>query len=388
VATTLVGLVLKTTLLEALSFFVSGDNALSKVFGGIHTKSTIEGIIPIHRKAAFTDSITIEASFSLDANDFSKVQKIGMKLNYEIEQTTFPKEIKITATYEFEDSVLTENYDSWEIEFFAKPKVGRLKKPKAFSEAEETTDGKPGLWQSVIDGIEHALPRISYFPTFLVDLPQRIYLSEHADEKPVNRYYRHVFQDILDSLNENLSLEKHVSKRITDAKTNDGTVNWFSQFMGGNAKDQVDAVFQKLSNAVTKEVLGSWERVFQRKISAKNIVIDWSVDTQKGNLPYASFYVSDGESKYAINERSLGCRWFFSFLLFTAFKQASSRPTIFLFDEPAANLHAKAQAELLTSFARITGGGNKIVYSTHSVTHHGRRLIYPYRSATLGKRIA
>lgn len=358
----------KTTLLEALSFFVSGDNALSKVFGGIHTKATIEGIIPIHRKAAFTDTITIEASVSLDEKDFQKSQKVAELLSYEIEESSFPKEIKIAATYEFEDSVLKEHYDSWELEFSARPKAGRVRKLRSFSTGEQTSDGETDLWDNVSDAIKRALPRISYFPTFLVDLPQRIYLSEHTDEKPVNRYYRLVFQDILDSLNENLSLEKHVSKRIVDARASDGTANWFSQFMGGIGKDQVDAVFQKLSNAVTKEVLGSWERVFQRKISAKNIVIDWNVDTQKGNLPYASFYVSDGESKYAINERSLGFRWFFSFLLFTAFKQASSRPTIFLFDEPAANLHAKAQAELLTSFAKITGGGNKIIYSTHS--HH------------------
>ena len=58
----------------------------------------------------------------------------------------------------------------------------------------------------------------------------------------------------------------------------------------------------------------------------------------------------------------------FSFLLFTAFKQARSRPTIFIFDEPAANLHAKAQAELLTSFSKIASDGNRIIYSTHS--HH------------------
>lgn len=85
-------------------------------------------------------------------------------------------------------------------------------------------------------------------------------------------------------------------------------------------------------------------------------------------MPYASFYVSDGESRYAISERSLGFRWFFSFLLFTAFKQVKQRKTIFIFDEPAANLHAKAQAELLTSFSKIASDGNRVIYSTHS--HH------------------
>ncbi len=358
----------KTTLLEAISYFVTGDNAVSSLFSGTHSKSRIEGIIPIHRKAAFTDTIRVSSVISLDEQDIQAAIKTGSVLRYSIQSESFPRTIEVGSVYEFEDSVLKDSYNNWEIEFIAHPKTGKSRKPRSFSEIEKTTDGESDLWDSVTQAIQRRMPRVAYFPTFLVDLPQRIYLGEHDDERPVNRYYRRVFQDILDSLGENLSLEKHVCKRISDMRAKDGTANWFSIFLGGNGKDQVDAVFQKLSSAVTREVLGSWERVFQRKISAKSISIDWSVDTQKNNLPYASFYVSDGESKYAINERSLGFRWFFSFLLFTAFKQASSRATLFLFDEPAANLHAKAQAELLTSFAKITTGNNRIVYSTHS--HH------------------
>lgn len=199
-------------------------------------------------------------------------------------------------------------------------------------------------------------------------MPTRIYLREHDGEKAINRHYRIVFQDILDSLNEGLQLDRHVCQRISDFKTAQNSPNWFSMLFGSTSKAPIDSVFQKISNAVTKEVIGSWQRVFQRAISAKSIFIEWNIDTEKADLPYASFHVSDGESRYAISERSLGFRWFFSFLLFTAFKRAKSRSTIFIFDEPAANLHAKAQAELLTSFSKIASDGNKIVYSTHS--HH------------------
>jgi hypothetical protein len=199
-------------------------------------------------------------------------------------------------------------------------------------------------------------------------MPSRVYLREHAGETPLNKHYRTVLQDILDSLGEKLSLEKHVASRISDFKEKESNPNWISMLFGGASKGPIDSVFQKISNAVTREVLGSWHKVFQRKIAAKLISIEWNVDTQKDDLPYASFYISDGESKYAVSERSLGFRWFFSFLLFTAFKQKSKVPTLFLFDEPAANLHAKAQAELLTSFLKIVADGNRIVYSTHS--HH------------------
>jgi hypothetical protein len=40
--------------------------------------------------------------------------------------------------------------------------------------------------------------------------------------------------------------------------------------------------------------------------------------------------------------------------------------TIFLFDEPAANLHSRAQLELLESFERLIDDGHKVIYSTHS----------------------
>lgn len=172
----------------------------------------------------------------------------------------------------------------------------------------------------------------------------------------------------MDSLEDGLTLQKHVVDRIAAYKRDNESPNWFSAFWGSPHKGPIDSVFSKISSSVTKEVLGSWQKIFQRKISAKNILVEWGVDTDKDDLPYATFSIFDGESRYFISDRSLGFRWFFSFLLFTAFKQKQKRSTLFLFDEPAANLHAKAQSELLKSFARTVSDGDGIVYSTHS--HH------------------
>lgn len=74
---------------------------------------------------------------------------------------------------------------------------------------------------------------------------------------------------------------------------------------------------------------------------------------------------------YPITERSLGFRWFFCFMLFTQFRQFRRERgnVLFLFDEPASNLHSRAQQQLLRSFGAITREGRgKIIYSTHS--HH------------------
>jgi predicted ATPase len=356
----------KTTILEGLSYFISGDNAVSGLFDRLPTKNDISALIPLHRKAAFTDNIEIVAEVKLDANDAAAIQEVARKKGSFIEKTKLPQKLTITKRYQFEDSALTQTTNVWEgLIFKARPAKGT--KEKEFNGPSGNPDHL-NLWSEVAGSIAIRLPRIAYFPTFLVNMPAKIYLEEHDDEEPVNRYYRIVFQDILDSLGEGLSLEKHVCKRISDFKDREKSAVWFSSFFGGPSRAPVDSVFQKISSAVTKEVLGSWKRVFQRPISAKSISIEWSVDSSKNDLPYASFVVSDGESRYNLNERSLGFRWFFSFLLFTAFKQGVKRETIFVFDEPAANLHAKAQAELLTSFSKIVGSGNRIIYSTHS--HH------------------
>lgn len=360
--TTLIGLNEsgKTTILEGLSHFVTRDKAVSSLF---QVSDTVE-LIPVHRKAAFTGEIAVIAEIGLDEQDLEAVVEAAEQFKLRIDKKSFPKRIAIERRYTFEDSVFKEAGSFWTMEFQVfGPKS---KKPKEYKRPE--ADDEPDLWEEITTTISRRLPRIAYFPTFLVDMPPRIYLREHSGETPVNRFYRGVFQDILDKMGEGLSLEKHVCKRIADFKASEGNVNWLSIFFGGPSKAPIDSLFQKISSAVTKEVLGSWRKIFQRNISAKNISVEWHVDTEEGDLPYASFVVSDGESRYAISDRSLGFRWFFSFLLFTAFKQASKRKTLFVFDEPAANLHAKAQAELLESFARIVAAGDQIVYSTHS--HH------------------
>ncbi len=353
----------KTTILEGLSHFVSGDKSVTELFDGIHSKTHGAGLIPVHKKAAFTSNISISARIRLEKSDLQEIEKIArtFKLECDISEISAPFEIR--RVYKFEDSAPKGTTNFWTFNLKT-----RSNKKSQFKNYVRPAKGEPDLWLKITELLSAKLPQIAYFPTFLVDMPTKIYLKEHDGEKAINRHYRIVFQDILDSLGEGLDLDRHVCQRISDFKAAQSSPNWFSMLFGSASKAPIDSVFQKISNAVTKEVLGSWQRVFQRAISAKSIFVEWNIDTEKDDLPYASFHVSDGESRYAISERSLGFRWFFSFLLFTAFKQAKSRPTIFIFDEPAANLHAKAQAELLTSFSKIASDGNKIIYSTHS--HH------------------
>lgn len=353
----------KTTILEALSHFVSGDKSVASLFEGSFAKASSLKLIPLHQKAAFTGKVKISGEIQLDSSDISELVEIAERHKLVFDETALLKPFMVSREFVFEDSSFKKTNNIWAIQL--RTKSPRSKQYHNYIRP-DTADND--LWLKIVNHIEERMQRVSYFPTFLVDMPARIYLKEHEDETALNRHYRFVFQDILDSTGGNLTLEKHVCKRILDFQTKEKNPGWLSMLFGSPEKGPIDSVFQKISSAVTKEVLGSWQRVFQRSISANSIAIEWHIDSERGYMPYATFWVSDGESRYAINERSLGFRWFFSFLLFTSFKKASERKTIFLFDEPAANLHAKAQAELLTSFSRIASDGNKIIYSTHS--HH------------------
>jgi hypothetical protein len=224
----------------------------------------------------------------------------------------------------------------------------------------------PDIWLWIVNEIEKQLFELVYFPTFIVDMPARIYLEEHDDESGINLYYRKVIEDILLSIGEGIDLKRHVVDRLKEAKKADSTPNWFSIFFGKPERSLIDSVLNKIQAAINKEVIGSWAKVFKHSVSSRSVKLEWNVDSQKQDMVYLSFAITDGQSTYSIHERSLGFRWFFSYLLFTQFRSKSGKRTIFLFDEPAANLHAKAQVQLMDSIARIVEGGNKVIYSTHS----------------------
>jgi len=223
------------------------------------------------------------------------------------------------------------------------------------------------MWRSALVFLRVRLPRIVYFPTFLFDFPDRIY--PEGDDSEINAYYVQVIQDVLDSQGDGLNVQKHIIERIAKVRKEHETPATFFPFLfQRDEKKQIGAVLQKASNEMSSVIFGSWNEILGRNVTGKRVQIDWLLDGDKSNAPCLELSIVDGQSKYSLSERSLGFRWFFSFLLFTQFRRnrKNDRATLFLFDEPAANLHSKAQMKLLDSFARIAHGSTYIIYSTHS----------------------
>ncbi len=353
----------KTTILEALSHFSTGDRTIPNLVAQSENKEHLISLIPIDKRAAFTGDVEIIAIIGFEPGEFRKyLDRAEKEFNEKIGVHDDVEEISVNKSYEYKDSKFVRQMNYWSgIEL-----IHKGPKSKNFKRTSVGSVEKDKYLHNVVNSVEKDLFELVYFPTFIVDMPSRIYLEPHAGETAINMYYRKVIEDVLKSVGEGIDLKLHVIDRLKEAKLADATAGWFSTFWGKPDRKLIDSVLNKIQTAINREVIGSWAKVFKHSISSRSVKIEWNIDASKNDMAYLSFGISDGQSTFSIHERSLGFRWFFSYLLFTQFRSKSGRKTIFLFDEPAANLHAKAQIELMESIARIVGGGNKVIYSTHS----------------------
>lgn len=335
----------KTTILEALNYFKYNPESLEplEIKGyGIKDPNTL---IPISKKANFNGSIVIVARVKLDQADVDAVNKhllgSGVKSS-----NLAPQEFDIKQELKFVNSVFSTAHNTWGLFFRV-----RLGKQRTFSSA------KGPIWQAAVDFLKGRLPSLIYFPTFSLDFPEKIYLENAPADVKKHQFFAKVIQDVLDSLDNGSNLESHISKRLLSDKEYD--------------KIPLDGTLLSIGRAISTSVFSAWDKVFNRPSTMKRVSVIGGVDeTPAGKAPYLQFRIEDSDGFFFLSERSVGFRWFFSFLLLTqfrAFRLNSNKNSIFLFDEPASNLHPVAQTRLLESLPMLLDAGS-VVYTTHS--HH------------------
>ena len=197
------------------------------------------------------------------------------------------------------------------------------------------------------------MPIIWYFPNFLFDFPRRIYIDKTDSEESKERFYRDLLTEILTTVDPTATLERHISQRISSDHPPD--------------KIALNQLLLQLGRRITEDVFESWNEIFQRQPSTQ---ARFKADQDERGYRYLELSIEDNDGLYSIDERSLGFRWFFVFSLVTKYKRRSanqSQDIIYLFDEPASNLHAGAQSQLLTSLGHLSADCT-IIYTTHS--HH------------------
>jgi predicted ATP-dependent endonuclease of OLD family len=325
----------KTTILEAINYFAYKPESLEALELDSYKVEDIHNLIPINQRDNFNGNITIEASVELDNDDNKEIAK-AFKENGTI-ITKFSKNIIYTQRYNFKNSKhLPENDQrNWTHDFHGRKKNGTVVRRLSNDDA---------LIANKV--IQQRMPSILYFPNFLFEFPERIYLDPSCSDKK-HLFYQTIIQDVLDSLDNNTNINEHIIERI---KSDDD-----------NEKRNLTSLIGKMQKQLTKVIFSSWNQIFKKQIIKTEIILYVGTDE---NGPYIEFNVKDDVDTYRIVERSLGFRWFFVYILLTQFRsyRKLNKNAFFLFDEPASNLHPSAQLELLKSFEKLP----KVLYTTHS----------------------
>lgn len=357
----------KTTILEAIHSF-SPDKATSELVGGDETSGVpFKDRVPRHLISSFTGDVSVSAVVSISKSEIDdaiaalKDEGIQVSIPPNLEELVFERQ------QSFKNGDFQKNYFTLRLNY--QVKTGRQKTWRPPTVEEMTT---------VRDVFYQSTPDIAYFPTFVFNFPKSIYLTEKGSE--IDRFYRRVFQDILDYDGQGHTIEDNIVRRVREQ---DMIVPWpaFLSFFGGHdAKSKIQHVIDRASAVVTKVIFGRWNQIFGEDAKGKEVSILWdtSEGTKKDNNGalvktnehdvFIRFQIKEGTRRFDVNDRSLGFRWFFSFMMFTQFRVArgASRPMLFLFDEPASNLHAAAQQKLIESFPEIVKGEHTLIYTTHS----------------------
>jgi AAA15 family ATPase/GTPase len=347
----------KTTVLEAIDLFQGADDEdpSPKELGGWlapehHT------LIPIAERANFNGKVTIRCGVELDDDDVDAARKYFRRIDgYRL--TDLNRSITIEDEYIFKDSRFVKRNSLWHrLSGTGKSKQGKV-------ERDLTHNKDLSRWRELATFTRMRLPKIWYFPDFLFDFPDLINLEEVVDESKQNRFYRTLFQDILDALGHDLQIEPHVVERECSATESD--------------HENLRQVLLEAGRHVTDSVVAAWNEIFKDKaMSKKAVQIEIARDSTRPPSDERAFNVSvrfrieDSDGVFAVRERSRGFRWFFVYLLITTYRggrSAGPADMLFLFDEPASNLHSMAQRALLKSFGDLSKQA-VIIYTTHS--HH------------------
>ena len=325
----------KTTILEAINIIKNG-----------YDKNEAHRLIPKHLKANFTDKVSVKAIIEVDNEDNDRIESKFKELGYKSYQHI--ESFSINATCSFENSKVKDVVSYWDFS----PILRRPKSRKDIVLYAESED-----WQAMVTYIrENLMPRIVYYENFLFEFPERIYLT---GKKSNNNAYKDIIEDIVQEIIPNGSIQTSL---VDNYQSNDS-----------GSQDIFDAIKSRLQDKIGNEVFSSWGRLFNSADMQARIEMRFGMESTEGEqVFYVEIKIKENTDLFYISERSLGFRWFFSFLFFILFRKNRKTDlgeTLFLLDEPASNLHSSAQKKLLETFERFVDDKEKplkLLYTTHS----------------------
>jgi hypothetical protein len=371
--TTLIGLNEsgKTTVLEAIYSFSPDPESRALYPETVLLSEDPSYYIPRREFSNFNGDITVEAVVVWEPKEKQRtLAKLKQDTGIDLNPAGIPDRIKITSTSTYKSSKKENRTNVWSISLYVR--TGRQQKFRDPSVEEK---------RQIFSALLGRLPAIAYFPTFVFQFPERIYLKGGRNS-PADRFYKKIFQAILDAGGEGHTIEEHIVGRYEQMRNQsplDKVIDTAAMIMGArSAVEMIKQTVDKAADTVSDVIIAKWDDIFRHSPLKKEISIepfedyvnhiDGSGKQIVKHSVWVKFKVKDSGTRYNISDRSLGFRWFFCFLLFTRFMSQSrdGKGILFLFDEPASNLHAKAQEKLLESFSDISIAPNSLIFSTHS----------------------
>lgn len=169
----------KTTLLEAINFLGYKPESLDPLDLPGYSVTDVHDVIPISKRANFNERVMITAGVELSPDDHAAIEKfvrteLGARLTEQVSNFT------IEQSYKFVNSTLAPKQPAkvWSLKVHAK-KQGKRKPHELAGED----------WQKVANFIKAQLPSVLYFPNFLFEFPDRIYLDDPAADTDLHQFF-------------------------------------------------------------------------------------------------------------------------------------------------------------------------------------------------------
>ena len=190
----------KTSILEAInSFEYNSEKSSSAVSNAI--KPDLNQIIPIKDKANFNGSIELITTLDFEEEDYKELCS-WTKDNCNFIISNVINKVTVTQKYLYKNSKFEKTSNIWDLSIQGK-KVG--------SKSKKVDDIGEEQWKKCVDHLKERMPNILYFPTALFDLPDKIYLNLSDDKENLKTiFYKAVVQDILDSLEQDMTIKTHI----------------------------------------------------------------------------------------------------------------------------------------------------------------------------------
>lgn len=194
----------KTTVLEAIHSY-SPDYRTKQIVGETAAEQAYENVVPRHEFSTFTGSISVEATIALDEKDKSAISSSATLGNFVLDRESIPDEIKTSLEIEFRRGDFLRRYRTVSGQW-------KVRSPKGEIWRDITSPER----QNLADRIYIRSPDIAYYPTFIFDFPEKIWLSSRGSK--VSQFYKSVFGDILSFGNADYSIERDILNRVRSRK--------------------------------------------------------------------------------------------------------------------------------------------------------------------------